>query len=177
MERHNRAYTLYELLLTLGLAALVLAVGVPSFSTTIARHRQSVEINALFHAVHVARKTSITRRRVVSICPSVDGRDCLDSKSWSNGWILFENIDRDSPPRVDAGEPILRHHVVGDTVSIEANRKAFTLRSTVLRATNGTLIVCDREDRVPARALVISFTGRPRVAAERPSGEPYRCLD
>jgi len=177
MERHNRAYTLYELLLTLGLAALVLAIGVPSFSATVARQRQSVEINALFHAVHLARKTSITRRRVVSICPSVDGRDCLDSRNWSNGWILFENTDRDSPPRVDAGESILHHHVVGDTVTIEANRKAFTLRSTVLRATNGTLVVCDREGRTPARALVISFTGRPRVASERTSGEPFRCLD
>jgi len=177
MDRRNHGYTLYELSLTLGLAALVSAIGIPSFSATLARHRQAVEINSLFHAVHLARKTSIMRRRVVSICPSSDGRTCLDSLDWSAGWIVFENADRDSPPRVDPGESVLGSHHVPDSISIDANRKGFTLRSTVLRATNGTLIVCDRAGRTPAKAVVVSYTGRPRVAAARPDGKPYRCPD
>lgn len=177
MERRHRGYTLYELALTLGLVALLLAIGVPSFSGTIARQRQAIEINALFHAVHLARKTSIARRRAVTICPSADGLSCLDSRDWSAGWILFENTDRDAPPRVDPGEAVLRRHIVADAVRIEANRRHFTLRSTVLRATNGTLVVCDRGDRIPAKALVVSYTGRPRVAMETPRGEAYRCLD
>ena len=52
-------FSLYELLVTISIAATVLAIGVPSFATLTARTRLHVEINALFHAMHVARKESI----------------------------------------------------------------------------------------------------------------------
>lgn len=171
----TRGFSLYELLVTLSIAALLLIVGLPSMASLIARHRQHVEINALFHAVHLARKESITRRRVVSLCPSADGERC--GRDWSAGWIMFVNTDRDSPPAVDHGEAVLTRHGVGATLRLSANRQAFTLRATRLRATNGTIVVCDRADRIPPKALVISYTGRPRVALATPRGEPYVCAD
>ncbi len=175
MQTRWRGYTLYELLITTLLVALLFAIAVPSLSASLARQRQRAEIDALFHAVHVARKESIMRRRVVSICPSNDAATCGDDAQWSSGWLMFENTDRDSPPRVDRGEALLQHHVVDPETTIHANRPGFTLRATFLRATNGTIIVCDRLRRIPARALVISYTGRPRVAAKKTNGEPYVC--
>lgn len=172
-----RAFSLYELLITIAVAATVLAIGIPSFSAMTARQRQQVEINALFHAIHLARKESIMRRRVVSICPSIDGQQCQPGRDWSVGWIMFNNIDRDWPPTVDSGESVLQRHRVASQVRLTANRKAFTLRATFLRATNGTIVACDRLSRVPARALVISYTGRPRVAFETTRGQPYSCAD
>lgn len=172
-----RGYSLYELLVTLAVASTVLALGLPSFSKTIARQRQSVEILALFHAVHLARKESIVRKKVVSLCPSADGKQCRPGRDWSSGWLMFENSDRDEPPMVDPGEPVLSRHRVSERVTIIANRRGFTLRSTVRRATNGTLIVCDRRDRIRPKALVVSYTGRPRVTPERRSGKPYSCAD
>ena len=177
MRSPERGFTLYELLLTLALAAMLAAAAVPAFDRMLARSRQAIEINALFHAIHLARKESIMRRRAVSLCPSADGLDCVPGTDWSTGWIMFENADRDSPPRVDEGERVLQHHAVAGSVQIDANRRAFTLRATHLRATNGTFVVCDRERRVRPRGLVISYTGRPRVALERPDGTPYSCAD
>lgn len=173
----NRGFTLYELLLTIVLIAIITSIAIPSFSASVARQRQRVEINALFHAIHQARKESIMRRRVVSICPSPDGQTCSPSRDWSDGWILFENKDRDSPPRIDAGEPLLRQHRVSENVQISANRQGFTLRATFLRATNGTFVFCDPEDRITPKALVVSYTGRPRVARTRTNGELYSCAD
>lgn len=175
MHRQTFGYSLYELLVTTTLIALLLAVAIPSFSSMTARQRQRVEIDALFHAIHLARKESITRRKVVSICPSRDGMSCAPGTDWSSGWLMFENRDRDSPPRIDAGEPILQKHKVSGNIIIQANRRGFTLRATFLRATNGTFIVCDSQDRIPAKGLVISYTGRPRVALKKTSGEPYFC--
>lgn len=177
MRHRHCGYSLYELLLTTTLIALLLLAGFPTFSALTARQLQSIEINALFHAIHLARKESIMRRHVVSICPSPDGQNCAQSTDWSAGWIMFENKDRDTPPQVDAGEPVLQWHRVADQVTVQANRRAFTLRSTVLRATNGTLVVCDRRNRVPAKALVVSYTGRPRVAFKKTDGKPYTCAD
>jgi type IV fimbrial biogenesis protein FimT len=90
---------------------------------------------------------------------------------------MFENKDRDSPPRKDPGEILLFSHHVDPTLRIVANRRGFTLRATFLRATNGTLIVCDRAGRVRPRALVVSYTGRPRVASEDRRGHAYNCAD
>lgn len=177
MKQTLQGYTLYELLMTLALVAIVLATGLPAFSGTLARQRQAVEINALFHAIHLARKESIMRRKVVSLCPSADGQSCDAGRDWSRGWLLFENIDRDSPPYVDPGEAVLKSHRVSDNIRIQANRRGFTLRATFLRATNGTFVICDRQDRIPAKGLVVSYTGRPRVAFERPDGTPYSCAD
>jgi len=177
MRQKTRGFTLYELLLTLALVGIVLATGLPAFDNMLARHRQTIEINALFHALHLARKESIMRRKVVSLCPSEDGLSCTASTDWSAGWIMFENRDRDSPPRVDTGETVLRKHRVSGDVQVLANRRGFTLRATFLRATNGTFTICDRRQRTPAKGLIVSYTGRPRVAFERPDGTPYSCAE
>ena len=177
MQLPVRAFSLYEMLLTLSLIAILVGIAVPSYSGITARSRIHAEINALFSAVHLARKESIMRRKVVSLCPSPDGSRCLPGRDWSSGWIMFENTDRDEPPRRDAGEPLLQVHVVGEQVRVTANRRGFTLRATEKRATNGTFVFCDVAARVAPRALVISDTGRPRVATETTRGEPYRCAD
>ena len=173
----TRGFTLHEVLITLLIVAVLAGLGLPQFSQIGARTRISTEIDALFHAVHLARKESIMRRQVVSICPSDDGARCTPGRDWSGGWIMFNNRDRDEPPQLDAGEPLLRVHRASDRVRITANRRGFTLRATQKRATNGTIVVCDRAGRARPKALVISYTGRPRVAFETTRGEPYVCAD
>lgn len=173
----HRGFTLYELLGTLGLAAIVLTVGLPSFGNIVSNQRLMIEANTLFHAIHQARKESIVRRRVVSLCPTLDGNTCEPDTDWSSGWMMFVNIDRDWPAIRDSDEPILRRYLVGNSIRISANRRSFSLRSTELRATNGTLKFCSRNNRGTARALVISYTGRPRVAYKNSRGEPYSCAD
>ena len=177
MRRKPNGFSLYELLFTLTLIAVIVGLGLPSFAGMAARNRISVEINALFHAIHLARKESVMRRQVVSICPSVDGSTCRSENDWSQGWIMFNNRDYDSPPQRDPSEPLLRVHLVDDTITITANRRTFTLRSTQKRATNGTFVVCDRAARAAPKALVVSYTGRPRVTFRTTRGEPYRCAD
>lgn len=177
MQRQSLGFTLYELAITLLLVAIIAGLGLPQLSGSIARNRQRVEVNALFHAIHLARKESIMRRQVVSLCPSTDSRSCSPGYDWSQGWIMFNNRDRDEPPRIDAGEPLLQIHRAAARVRITANRRGFTLRATQKRATNGTIVVCDEGGRIPARALVVSYTGRPRVATETTRGTPYFCAD
>ena len=177
IRRAAGGYSLYELIITIGVVALVMSLGVPSFGRILADHRLRVEVDAMFHAVHLARKESVMRRRAVTLCPSRDGQHCKPGFDWSQGWIMFANHDGDSPPQIDAGEPLLQVHTVAENVVISSNRHGFTLRATHKRATNGTIVVCDVAGRVTPRALVISYTGRPRVTLEDRRGKPYRCDD
>jgi type IV fimbrial biogenesis protein FimT len=175
MRERQQGFTLYELLLTLTLIAVLSGLAIPSLGNIAARSRLHTEINALFHAIHLARKESIMRRQVVSLCPSLDHQQCRAGTDWSPGWIMFANHDADEPPHVDPSEPVLQAHTVNENVRITANRRGFTLRATQKRATNGTLVVCDTADRVTPKALVVSYTGRPRVTLENRRGEHYRC--
>lgn len=173
--RNMRGYSLYELIITLGLVAAVLTIGLPSFGNIVSNQKIKTETSALFHAIHLARKESIVKRREVTLCPTVDGNNCEPQLDWSSGWMMFVNIDRDRPVVRDINEPILKRFEVGESVRIESNRRSFSLRSTELRATNGTLIVCDRNNRGTARALVISYTGRPRTTYVDRLGKAVRC--
>ena len=168
-------YSLFELVGTVALAGIVLTLGVPSLGRIAADARLRVHVDALFHAIHLARKESVVRRRVMTICPTADGVQCADD--WVDGWMLFANLDRDRPAHRDVNEPVVRLGLIHDSVKIAANRRSFTLRSTQLRATNGTIVVCDRRGRARPRALVVSYTGRPRVAYESPRDIPYQCPD
>ena len=170
-------YSLYELIITIGLVALVMSLGVPSFGKMLADHRLRVEVDALFHAVHLARKESVVRRRAVTLCPSRDGRNCEPGFDWSDGWILFVNLDRDAPAARDLDEPLLQRFSGILHNQVIANRRSFSFRTTTLRATNGTFIFCDKARRAAARALIVSYTGRPRVSRIDRSGNSYKCAD
>ncbi len=60
----TKGFTLFELLITILLIAVLSGLAIPSLAGTLARQRQSVEINALFHAVHQARKVIRHRFRL-----------------------------------------------------------------------------------------------------------------
>ena len=168
-------FTLLELAIALAVLACLAILLDVSLGNIVANGHIHKEVNALFHGIHLARKESVVRRRVVSVCPSLDGQTCDATFDWSRSWIVFANHDRDDPPVRDFGEPLLYLHRVSPAVRIRANRLGFSLRSTDLRATNGTLRVCDRQNRVAARAVVISYTGRPRSALHDSRGDPYHC--
>lgn len=177
VQRKVTGFSLYELLMTVLLTALVFGIGLPSLGKLAADQRLRAQIDPLFHAIHLARKESVVRRQVITLCASVDGIDCAASGDWSAGWLMFINLDRDRPARRDVGEALLQRHVGDERVQIQANRRSFSLRATELRATNGTLVFCDRGQRIASRALVVSYTGRPRVARQDTAGRNYRCGD
>lgn len=175
MRQVFAGFSLLELLVTLFLVSIIAAIAVPAFSNIVANGRIRTEVNALFHAIHIARKESLMRRTVVSICPSSNGKDCSANLDWSSGWIMFNNRDHDEPPQLDPGEALLQVHRAAADVRIQANRRGLTLRALDKRATNGTIRFCDHHARGTSRALVISYTGRPRVARENSRGEQYAC--
>lgn len=178
MQQGRQAgFSLFELLMTVALAALVLGIGAPSLGKLAADQRVRAQIDPLFHAIHLARKESVVRREVVTLCASDDGLQCAETYDWSAGWLMFVNSDRDLPAVIDNNEIVLQRHTGDPRVQIHANRRSYSLRSTELRATNGTLIFCDRARRTANRGLVVSYTGRPRVARQDREGRDYACPD
>jgi type IV fimbrial biogenesis protein FimT len=109
------------------------------------------------------------------LCRSSDGRQCADAGDWSGGFIVFANDDADSPPRVDAGEAILEAGLPFAGGLIGANRSFFVFRPPGRRSVNGTLWLCDDRGEAAARVVVVSYSGRPRVAPARESPTAVSC--
>jgi type IV fimbrial biogenesis protein FimT len=173
--RVDPGFTLIESLTVLAVLLVLVAIAVPSFQTLLLESRMTSAVNALIHAVHLARVTSHQQVRNVVICRSADGSGCAPGGNWSSGWIVFVNGDSDDPPVADFGERVLHNTQPPAVASILSNRAAFVLRPMGRRATNGTVTFCDRRGPAAARAVVISYTGRPRLTTRTSGGRPLTC--
>lgn len=54
IRQNASGYSLYELIITVGIAALLMSLSVPSYGKMLANHHLKVEVDAIFHAVHLA---------------------------------------------------------------------------------------------------------------------------
>lgn len=101
----SRGFTLLELLITVAILAIVLAIGVPSFKYIINSSRISSEVNAFVGSLQYARGEAIKRGQSVAVCASSDGATCSGSSNWVNGWLVF--VDANSSTTQDTGEPVI----------------------------------------------------------------------
>lgn len=173
----TKGLTLVEMLCTIGIVAILSAVAMPELGHLRRAAARRAAVNDLMHAVFLARSKAIMTNGVVSVCPSTDGSHCGGSSAdWSLGWIVFQNTDRDMPPVRDPGEEILHNNSgwLGGTVT--SNRDAYSFRPTSQSDVNGTIVFCDPKGKAAdARAVIISHTGRPRIATRDASNRALRC--
>lgn len=90
-----RGFTLVELMITIAIAAILLVVAIPDFTTTIRRNRASTQTNALVAAIGLARSEAIKRGIPVSVCASANQAACSGNNNWATGWIVFTDSNQD----------------------------------------------------------------------------------
>jgi type IV fimbrial biogenesis protein FimT len=173
--RHGFGLTVLELLATVALLAVLLAIAAPSVGNLLLESRMVAAVNGLVHALHLARSAAIQQLQPVVVCRTADGAGCAAPGDWASGWLVFANADRDDPPAVDPGERVLHVMQPVPDASIRSNRAAFVLQPAEQRATNGTVTFCDRRGAAAARAVIVSYTGRPRVSTQSAGGQPLTC--
>jgi type IV fimbrial biogenesis protein FimT len=171
----SRGFSLLELLVALVVAAALLVAGIPALTGLALDGRRTADVNAFVTAIQLARSESAKRRAAVIVCKTRDDIDCgSPDVHYEAGWMVFVNEDADSPPRRDPDEPLLFHYAPAMQGTIRSNRARYTFRPYYRRSTNGTVVFCDRRGVEAARAVIVSYTGRPRVATSGP-GRPLAC--
>jgi len=100
--------TLIELLVAVGILAVGLTLGVPSFRDLIDSNRLTAATNSLVVSMNVARFEAVKRREPVALCTSTDGSSCSGSTDWAGGWIVFTNRDWSSPPSVGVNDEVIQ---------------------------------------------------------------------
>ena len=165
-------YTLAELLVGMSILGLLLGLAAPGFGRLLREAEMSRAVNQLVTDVHRARQSAQLRARTVTLCASANGRACDNGLDWSDGWLLAAAASGE----VGSAAALSRAsgtRAVG--IRVVANRRAFEFRPFTLRDTNGSLWFCDLRGKARERRVVISPTGRPRLAFEEDSQTGVSC--
>lgn len=188
MKANTAGFTLIELMFTIAVAAVLLAVGVPNFRDFVRNSRMAGAANDIITDFNLARSEAIKRGVPVTLCKSQDGATCdPDAVDPFNRWIVFVDdadpavVDgaNDGDGEADADELILRQRAIADTITVLANANArrTTFRPTGFPVPNAAgmgivtaMRLCDVRGNVvaiggesAARAVLITATGRPVV--------------
>lgn len=94
--RLQNGFTLVEAMVTLAVAAILLAWAVPSMQSFISRNQMSTEVNNFMASLYFARSEAVKRLRDVSLCPTTDGTECIVSEDWSQGWMAYADLDNNN---------------------------------------------------------------------------------
>ena len=102
----KNGFTLFELIVTLAIAAVVMTVGVPSLRTVINNNRRVSSVNDFIAALYSTRSEAIKRNIRVTLCKSADQTNCSTSATYNQGWIIFE--DKSTIWSIDTGDTIIK---------------------------------------------------------------------
>jgi len=159
----TKGFTLIELMVTIAVLAILLAIAFPSFQGSMRSNRLATTTNEVLASVALARSEGLRSRGHGAICPSADGLTC--GVDWNEGWIVWSDTDDSSA--VDGDEFVVRY-VQGHprlAVSGSADSLAFDARG---RAVGGAVTIGLKPDdkETPARCISITATGQTKVKKE-----------
>lgn len=173
--RRHDGITVLELMITLALAAILLASVIPSFRQFTLKQQIKAATESLHADLLAARSAAVFGNASVVACPGNPGTGCSGSNDWSDGWIVFtdDDLDRQRQPQ----ESLLRHGQGFDHISIRSPASRTEVRFFPDGSTpgsNGSISLCGLAGPSEARKIIISNIGRIRRDTF-PNLDPANC--
>ncbi|SBV35424.1 putative pilus assambly protein [uncultured Stenotrophomonas sp.] len=161
---HARGFSLLELMVTVAVLAILMAIAVPGFSALINRDRLTSQANELVALVQYARSEAIRLNGRVRLCPSSDGAACAGG-DWSRVIVLSL---RDNA--------VLRQFSGNGKAAITADVNDVTFSADGLARDGAGLLavanvtVCIDTTRPPDNQRVVQLASGSRVSIQQASG-------
>lgn len=169
----NGGFTLIELMVTLAVGAILLAVAVPSFRTFIQNAQVNNTADSFLAAMQRARSEAVTRGETVVLCrtadPSSDTCSGSSEKDWTPGWLMYtvaggseEDFEDNSENElISRGTPAPEG--VEITSDVQGNQwLAFGSDGSLKEADTAAYAICDTErGEAAGKLIVIPMMGRP----------------
>lgn len=175
VTRRIRGFTLIELVVTMAVAAILVAVAVPNMRTFIQNGRLNTQTNDLIGDLSLSRSEAIKRRSNVGLCKSTNGTTCAGGGNWRDGRAVFVDIDNDAI--WDPGETILRFR---EPLASAADALAtsvlvpvpdpiiFSANGSSNVATGGFFVFCDDRGAAKGKQINLNAMGQAAVNATPP---------
>ena len=188
-EPLRKGFTLIELVVVIAIAAILLAVAVPSIMSFVQSNRIAAISNDLQQTFLSARNNAVRTGVPVAVCASSSNGGC-NASSFNAGWVAFADLNRNGALLI-ASSTNFGNAVASGTTDLVVLRRSdvnANLRLSVSTASsvtsyrylptgraemyNGTwgapasLLVCDSSSNTSlAKKIVFTSSGRPYVSA------------
>ena len=182
-----KGFSLIELMVTVGLVAILMSVAVPSFKTMTSNSRIKTDRDKIIKSLQFARSEAISKGLAISVCPSENPESRLSptcskgSTDWSDGWLVYsDGSDSADTTIVEVLRqvPIQGDHII--TFAAGANeggniKDHFRFLSNGMldpQVSTGTFSLCPRDNVASPRSVVITPSSG---QVKRGSGEQAQC--
>ncbi|WP_053845538.1 GspH/FimT family pseudopilin [Paracidovorax avenae] len=177
--RPARGFTLIELMVTIALVAIMLAIAAPSF-VSFKRNSELTSIaNNFLAALNAARTEAMKRNMFAMVMPANNDND------WSQGWTVF--VDANDNGVFDSGDiVVMQQEAPPPYITLTGNGSTAATRSYVRYDGSGfsrpmgsnpasTTLTIARSDASSdprqIRRVKIAITGRPKVCTPQSSSD------
>ena len=166
---------------TLAVAAIVVTLATPSFTSLLLNNRLVSSHNLILTALVTARSEAVTRGTNITVCAS-DNRTTCNSSSWENGWIIFSDYNGDH--LIDPGtnnclegedcvlaikSPLDNGITIRNDIFANAGWVQYNSQGVIDSA--GTFTMCDKRSERRASAININYIGHVRKAMDSDNPE------
>jgi type IV fimbrial biogenesis protein FimT len=171
-------FTLIELITSLSIASILLAIGIPSFQILTQSNRMTGAINTITSHLNLARSEAVKRGIDVVLCPSDDGLDCKSTMIWDKEIIMFTDINKNR--HLDPEEELIRHinlnpESIRITTTIGRKKAVYDFRGFSM-GYNVSFTFCDTFDKTDPKAVIVSNSGRARISDTKADGTELDCI-
>lgn len=154
-----RGLTLIELMMTIAIAAILLAVAAPGFQQVLNGNRLSSAVNELASAINLARAEAVRQNRRGVMCRSVDGSACDGTSSSWGGWIVFVDVDADGVR--DAAEPVIKSGTFDPSLVVTSSANIAGVNERISFRADGTARAADNVTLLTGMLAVCMTTTLP----------------
>ena len=178
--KRNFGFTMVELMVVVAIAALLIALAVPSFTSLVRSTNITNAVNTFMTDARFARSEAVRLGGAVVMCrsdapeattPSCGTGGGPGGNGWVSGWIIFQDLNNDG--NKDATDPLVRIqsaltsvNSIGDT----STKLVFTATGRLKSLSGGAMSLqfgsAPDFPNTTQRMVCVSLGGRVRVAGD-----------
>lgn len=184
----NSGFTIIELLIVMVVVAIFATIAIPSMMGAIQNNRLITQGNDLLGSLYYARSEAIKLSTDVVVCASSTGISCdVADNNWSAGWLVWHDADGNGivanttteilrvAGELDANNTLIERSPPVGSPAVPVILTQVTFSSRGLADTQASWVLCDNRGVDEARSVVLSQSGRAKIAETTATGGALTC--